>query len=89
MGAVKSKATRKIVFTDAQILAAKSLDQFRGRNVTHRDFVEWLFNRQHKMHVHNHAMLTYKYIRQRNNKSEVVHTIVIVEGILGRALTAI
>lgn len=88
MGGVKTKPFRKVVFTDMQMLLFKE-KFYKDRKYTHRDFVERLFKSQHKMAVINHDMLTYQYVRQKNNKSEVVHTIVIVEGQLGRALTAI
>ncbi len=89
MGKVLSKPFRKVVFTDIQMQAARGLEQFRGKDVSHRTFVEWLFGSQHKVAVINHEMLTYQYLKQRNNKNQVVYTIIIVEGHMGKALTAL
>jgi hypothetical protein len=50
---------RKVVFTDLQMIQAQQNPKFNGKS--HRDFVAWLFEHQHKMRVINFDFLTYKY----------------------------
>lgn len=50
---------RKVVFTDMQMLQAQQSQKFQGK--THRDFVAWLFEHQHKMTVLNFEFLSYRY----------------------------
>lgn len=81
----KFTRTRKVMFTDAQMLLAKETKKFESPPGTpfleqHRPFIEWLFKGQHKCTVNDHTKLRYKYLT--NNGVCVIE----VEGDLGSAL---
>jgi hypothetical protein len=79
MGTTKIKPkTRKVVFTDHQMLTAKETGKFP----THREFVEFLFKR-HKVKVINHALLEYKYVKE---KVGYTNCIIQVTGVIGSSL---
>lgn len=58
---------RKVIFTDLQMLQAQGSDKFKGK--THRDFIAWLFEHQHKCTVLNFDLLTYKYHMVGNTRA--------------------
>jgi hypothetical protein len=79
LGTTKIKGKyRKVVFTDEQMLLARGSDVFQGK--THRDFIDWLFRRQHKCTVTNHEFLVKRHILQGKA------CVIIVEGKIGQGL---
>lgn len=76
---MKVKAlTRQIMFTEVDALMARDSGKFG----THRDFVEWLFKKQHKVVIENHSLLKYEYLTVKNR------AIVKVTGQMGQGLLA-
>ena len=71
---------KKIAFTQDQMLMAKKMPKFIGREVSHREFVEHLFLSQHKVIVLNHELLHYTH------KPWAGGMVFIVEGQLGLGL---
>lgn len=51
---------RKVAFTSKQFAQARLSPKFAFED-THRPFVEWLFESQHKMKVLDHKLLIYDY----------------------------
>lgn len=81
----KFTKSRKVKFTDAQMLIAKGTGKFDSPPGTpmleqHRPFIAWLFRTQHKCFVNDHTKLRYNYLT--NNGVCVIE----VEGDLGSAL---
>jgi hypothetical protein len=72
---------RKIAFTDNQMVVARHHEKFKGK--THREFVEWLFLRQHRVRVDDHSKLKYHYKEYGGNFT------IEVEGKLGEGLSAL
>lgn len=68
--------SRSVAFTDQQMFVAKATGKFP----THREFVAWLFLKQHKCKIEDHLQLKYEHME----KSGVYVTQ--VSGELGKAL---
>jgi hypothetical protein len=66
------------MFTDEQMYAARDSNKFK----THRDFVAWMFLKQHKCIVEDHALLKYRYVTVKGVN------VIKVEGQMGQGLLA-
>jgi hypothetical protein len=80
MGTVKRRPlTRRVAFTDKQAFIAKGTGKFPS----HREFVDWLFQEQHKAKVINFETLEYRYVKPKVGQSE---TITYVTGHIGLSI---
>jgi hypothetical protein len=73
---------RRIFFTDIQMMAAHQSGKFdiTREGMGHRQFVAWLFLKQHNCIVESFTKLKYTYLVR--NKTAITQ----VEGVIGHAL---